>query len=56
MAQLAEFRASMNARAEEEGLDKAITVYESIIRIAEERGETNQWVFKAKERLADLVP
>ncbi|OGD74475.1 MAG: hypothetical protein A2Y64_01850 [Candidatus Coatesbacteria bacterium RBG_13_66_14] len=56
MEQLAEFQAKMDAWAAENGLDKAIQVYEFIIRTAEERGESNQWVQKAKERLVDLVP
>ncbi len=56
MEQLVEFQTTMNAWAADIGLDKAIQVYEFIIRTAEELGETNQWVLKAKERLADLVP
>ncbi|MCK4594226.1 tetratricopeptide repeat protein [bacterium] len=56
MEQLAEFQANLDVWVAEEGLDKAILVYEFIIQFAEERGETNQWVLKAKERLADLVP
>jgi len=56
MEQLDVFKAQMNAWAEENGLDKAIQVYEFIIRSAEELGETNQWVLKAEERLAELVP
>jgi tetratricopeptide (TPR) repeat protein len=56
MEQLAEFQATMDAWAAENGLDRAIQVYEFIIRTAEERGESNQWVLKAKERLVDLVP
>ncbi|HUT98408.1 MAG TPA: tetratricopeptide repeat protein [bacterium] len=56
MEQLAEFKSQMNTWAAEKGLDKAIQVYEFIIRSAEERGETNQWVQMAEERLADLIP
>jgi replicative superfamily II helicase len=56
MEQLAEFQAQMDSWAEENGLNKAIQVYEFIIRSAEEHGETNQWVLKAKERLAEIVP
>jgi len=56
MEQLAEFQAQMDSWAAENGLNKAIQVYELILLNAEERGEVNQWVQKAKERLVDLVP
>ncbi|MCK4593068.1 hypothetical protein KAU45_01110, partial [bacterium] len=56
MEQLAEFQATMDAWAAENGLDRAIRVYEFIILTAEQRAETNEWVVNAKERLVDLVP
>ncbi|HDR06871.1 MAG TPA: tetratricopeptide repeat protein, partial [Candidatus Coatesbacteria bacterium] len=56
MEQLDVFKSQMDSWAAENGLDRAITVYELLLQTAEERGEVNQWVHKAKERLVDLVP
>jgi tetratricopeptide (TPR) repeat protein len=56
VAQLNEFQTTMDAWAKENGLERAIQVYEYIIRSAEEHGETNQWVQMAEERLEALIP